>query len=196
MIRNIDTGIKIYSIRQGEPKGSGHAINLAKSFIGDEPFAVMYGDDLIYSPHDEPVLKQLIKIYEQTGGNVIGGMEVPDELLHKYGICKLEDDRIVDIVEKPSIEEAPSNFAGTGRYIVNSNIFDILDNLPVGKGGEYQFTDAMKELMKTEPFYACRYKGTYYDIGNQLGYIKATLRYALDREDLKDELKDYLKQLS
>ena len=194
IVKNISKMCKIYYIRQGEPLGSGHAIKLAKSFIGDEPFAVLYGDDIIKS--DMPALKQLIEVYEKYDANVIGIQEVDKNLVYKYGIIEFEtENKIKSIIEKPSIEEAPSNFAGLGRYIVKPEIFDELDKLDKGKGNEYQFTDGMLNLMKKQDFYACKFKGTYYDIGNQLGYLKANIAFALDRDDLKDELKQYLKNI-
>lgn len=194
IVKNISKMCKIYYIRQGEPLGSGHAIKLAKSFIGDEPFAVLYGDDIIKS--DMPALKQLIEVYEKYDANVIGIQEVDKNLVYKYGIIEFEtENKIKSIIEKPSIEEAPSNFAGLGRYIVKPEIFDELDKLDKGKGNEYQFTDAMLNLMNSQDFYACKFKGTYYDIGNQLGYLKANIAFALDRDDLKDELKHYLKSI-
>lgn len=194
MIENISSLAKFYYIRQGEPNGSGHAISLAKSFVGDEPFAVMYGDDLIKS--DVPVLKQLIDIYEEKDCNVIGVQEVDKSLVNKYGIIKYADEngKIIGLVEKPSVEDAPSNHAGLGRYIVKPEIFDELDNLEIIEGEEQKFTDAMESLMKKQDFYACMFKGQYFDIGSQFGYIKANIEYALDREDIKDDLIEYLNQ--
>ncbi len=192
MIENISSLAKFYYIRQGEPNGSGHAINLARFFVGDEPFAVMYGDDLMKS--DVPVLKQLIDIYEQRDCNVIGVQEVDPRIVYKYGIIEYDnvEGKIKDIIEKPSIQEAPSNHAGLGRYIVKPEIFDELENLNRGAGNEYQFTDGMRALMKKQDFYACKFEGKYFDIGNQFGYIKANIEYALDRTDIKDDLQDYL----
>ena len=194
IVKNISKMCKIFYTRQGEPLGSGHAIKLAKSFVGNEPFAVLYGDDLMKS--EIPVLKQLIDVYEKYDANVIGVQEVDRNLVYKYGIIDFENgDKIKSIVEKPSIEEAPSNFAGLGRYIVKPEIFDELDKLDKGKGNEYQFTDGMLSLMKKQDFYACKFKGTYYDIGNQLGYLKANIAYALDRDDLKESLLKFLKEI-
>ena len=195
IVKNISKMCKIYYTRQGEPLGSGHAIKLAKSFIGNEPFAVLYGDDLMKS--ETPVLKQLIEVYEKYDANVIGVQEVDRNLVYKYGIIEFENgDKIKSIIEKPSVEEAPSNFAGLGRYIVKPEIFDELDKLDKGKGNEYQFTDGMLALMKRQDFYACKFEGTYYDIGNQLGYLKANIAFALDRDDLKDDLKAFLKEIN
>lgn len=189
--------INIYFIRQGEPQGSGHAIKLAKTFVGNDSFAVLYGDDLMKST--TPALKQLIDVHEKTGANVIGCLEVAKELAPKYGMIEFqnkETNQIKTIIEKPAVEDAPSNYAGLGRYIVSANVFPILENLSKGVGNEYQFTDAMKELMKEEDFYACRLDATYYDTGSKLGYLKANIDYALDRDEFKESLKDYLKDLS
>lgn len=194
MIENVSSLAKFYYMRQGEPMGSGHAINLARSFVGDEPFAVMYGDDLMKS--EVPVLKQLIAIYEEKDCNVIGVQEVDPSIVYKYGIIEYanEEGKIKDIIEKPSVEEAPSNHAGLGRYIVKPEIFDELENLKRGAGNEYQFTDGMKALMKKQEFYACKFNGKYFDIGNQFGYIKANIEFALDRDDIKDDLSNYLEK--
>lgn len=193
LIENISNLAKFTFIRQGEPNGSGHAIRLAKSFVGDEPFAVMYGDDIIKS--DVPVLKQLIDIYEEKDCNVIGVQEVDHNIVYKYGIVEYADEetgKIKRLVEKPSIDEAPSNDAGLGRYIVKPEIFDELDHLERGAGNEYQFSDAMLALMQKQDFYACKFDGKYFDIGNQLGYLKANVDFALDRDDVKDEFYKYL----
>ena len=186
-------------IRQGEPLGSGHAIKLAKNFVGDEPFAVMYGDDVMMYDKENPVLGQLIDIYEKRDCNVIGVQEVDPSLAYKYGIIDYEDidtGKIKTIIEKPKNEEAPSNHAGLGRYIVKPEIFDELENLSKGAGGEYQFTDAMKALMEKQDFYACKFNGKYFDIGSQMGYLKANVEFALNREDLKEETKAYIKKLN
>ena len=183
-------------IRQGEPLGSGHAIKLAKSFVGDEPFAVMYGDDVMM--YDNPVLGQLIELYEQKDCNVIGVQEIDPELAYKYGIIDYDDKgtgKIKTIIEKPKNEDAPSNHAGLGRYIVKPEIFDELETLSKGAGGEYQFTDAMKALMNKQDFYACKFDGKYFDIGSQQGYLKANVEFALQREDLKKDIKKYIKEL-
>ncbi len=188
--------VNIYFIRQGEPKGSGHAIKLAKSFIGDDSFAVLYGDDIMKSKI--PALKQLIDVHEKTNANVIGSLEVDKEIVSRYGIIKFKDNNtneIDTIVEKPTKEEAPSNYAGLGRYIVSSKIFDILENLSKGVGNEYQFTDAMKLLMEKEKFYACKLNAKYYDTGNKLEYLKANIDFSLDREELSKDLKEYINNI-
>ena len=195
ILASIKGNVNIYFIRQGEPLGSGHAIKLAKTFIGNDPFAVLYGDDIMKSK--VPALKQLVDIYEKYDCNVIGCMEVDKDLVSRYGIISFDDEstnKIKTIIEKPKKEEAPSNIAGLGRYIVKPEIFNILEKLSTGVGGEYQFTDAMKELMKEKDFYACIMDDTYYDTGSKLGYLKATIDYALERDDLKESLKEFLKE--
>ncbi|MEE3343850.1 MAG: UTP--glucose-1-phosphate uridylyltransferase [Bacilli bacterium] len=191
--------INIYFIRQGEPQGSGHAIKLAKTFVGNDSFAVLYGDDIMKAKGKTPALKQLIKIHEKTDSNVIGCLEVPIELAPKYGMIEFKNKKtneIKTIIEKPKVEDAPSNYAGLGRYIVSSNIFPILENLSKGVGNEYQFTDAMKELMNKEKFYACNLDATYYDTGSKIGYLKANIDYAREREDLKERLEEYLDSIT
>lgn len=186
--------VNIYFIRQGEPKGSGHAIKLAKTFVGDDYFAVLYGDDIMKS--NTPAIKQLIDIHEQTNANVIGCLEVEESEYSKYGMIDFKDiktNQIKCIVEKPNPNDSPSNCAGLGRYIVSAKVFDELESLKAGKGNEYQFTDAMSNLMASEEFYACKLDATYYDTGSKIGYLKANLDFALDREELSQELKDYLK---
>ena len=195
IVKSISKLCKIYYIRQGEPLGSGHAIKLAKSFINNEPFAVLYGDDLMQ--YETPVLKQLIELYEEKDCNVIGCQEVDKSLVYKYGIIEFDNNnRIKSIIEKPNINEAPSNIAGLGRYIVKPEIFDELENLKPSVNGEYQFTDAMLSLMKKQDFYACLYKGKYFDIGNQIGYLKANIEFGLQRTDIKEELIKYLKNIT
>lgn len=183
--------------RQGKPLGSGHAIKLAKDFVGNEPFAVMYGDDLMQ--YEVPVLKQLIDLHEKTNANIIGIQEVAKEDVSKYGIIEYsnkENRKIKTLIEKPSIEDAPSTSAGVGRYIFNPTIFDELDKISVCKDGEYKLTDAMLNLMQYEDFYGCEFDGKYFDIGNQLGYLKANIEFALIREDLKENMKKYLKDIN
>lgn len=195
LLKTKPDNVNIYFIRQGEPKGSGHAIKLAQTFVGDDYFAVLYGDDIMKSS-TQPALQQLINIHEKTNNNVIGCLEIDKKLSPKYGMIKFKEEKnnkIECIIEKPQPEDAPSNYAGLGRYIVNSTIFQELATLKEGKGNEYQFTDAMTELMKKEDFYACILNATYYDTGSKIGYLKANLDYALEREDLSKELLEYLK---
>lgn len=173
----------VYFVRQKEPLGNGHAVNLAREFVGNESFAVLYGDDLMKSK--VPVLKQLIDIHEETGGNVIACQEVEWDRVSSYGVLKFKDPETLEIeslVEKPEREKAPSNCVITGRYVLNPEIFDMLDIIkPDAKSGEYYLTDAMLELMKTQKFNACKYEGIYYDTGSKLGFLKANVDFALDR---------------
>lgn len=194
IVKSISNLVNIFYIRQGEPLGSGHAISLAKAFVNDEPFAVLWGDDVMDS--EVPVLKQLIDVYEKHDCNVIGVQKVDPHLVSKYGMVEFEQgDKIKTIVEKPNIGEEPSLYAGLGRYIVKPEIFEELAHLSKGKGNEYQFTDAMMGLMKKQPFYACKFKGNYYDIGSQIGYLKANIAFGLKRDDIKEDLKEYLKEV-
>lgn len=193
LLKTKPANVNIYFIRQGEPKGSGHAINLASTFVGNDDFAVLYGDDLMDS--SKPALKQLIELHEKTSSNIIGALKIPSHLSNKYGMIEFKNEQtkeIKTIIEKPPLEKSPSNYAGLGRYVVSSKIFPILESLSLGVGGEYQFTDAMKKLMEQEKFYACLLDATYYDTGSKIGYLKANIDYAMKNEELKEELKNYL----
>jgi len=195
-IDNIIDNIEISYTIQDKPLGSGHAINLARDFIGNEPFAILYADNIFDSKI--PVLKQLIEVYEKYNCNVIGVQEVPNNLVNKYGILKFKDNNsseIDSIIEKPDFKNTPSNMASLGRYIVKPEIFDELDNIKMANNGEYLFTDALLELMNKQAFHACKLDGKYYDIGNQMGYLKANIDYALKRDELVDDLKDFIKNL-
>lgn len=195
-IDEISKMAKFYFIRQGEPLGSGHAIRLAKSFVGDEPFAIMYGDDLMYSKNI-PVLKQLVEVYEETGACVIGCKEVDMDLVSRYGVMSLNEDGTINtIIEKPKKEDAPSNLVGLGRYIITSEVFDYIDALPRIEGKEIQFTDAMMNMMKDYKYLPCQFVGKYYDTGSKDGYLKANIEYALRRDDLKDSVKDIINDLN
>lgn len=190
--------INIHYIRQRYMRGLGDAILCARTFMGNEPFAVLLGDDVVYNPK-RPALKQLIDVYEATGGSVLGCQNVPQDKVSAYGIVAGEKTdnarmlRVTDMVEKPSREEAPSTMAVLGRYIIKPTIFDILKNTKPGKGGEVQLTDALKELAKTDAVYAYDFEGKRYDVGDKLGFLKATVEFALRREDLGAEFKEYLK---
>ncbi|MBZ2175371.1 UTP--glucose-1-phosphate uridylyltransferase GalU [Schnuerera sp. xch1] len=195
VVRNISDMVNIHYIRQKEPLGLGHAIHCAKSFIGDEPFAVLLGDDVVYA--DKPCLKQMIQAYDEYKTTILGVQEVPKEDTNKYGIVdgRFIEDRVYKVkglVEKPDIEEAPSNVAILGRYIINPAIFKILENTKPGKGGEIQLTDALKELAKKEAMYAYSFEGRRYDVGNKQGFLEATVEYALRREDLREGFLKYL----
>ncbi|WP_099190122.1 UTP--glucose-1-phosphate uridylyltransferase GalU [Tepidibacter mesophilus] len=195
IVKNISNMINIHYIRQKEPRGLGHAIYCAKHFIGNEPFAVMLGDDIVDAKN--PCLKQLIDAYSEYRTTVLGVQKVPDGDVNKYGIVegKHIEDRIYkvkDLIEKPESDKAPSNIAILGRYIITPRIFEILENLPAGKGGEIQLTDGLKELVKTEAMYAYNFEGKRYDVGDKLGFLQATVDYALKRENLREEFLSYL----
>jgi UTP--glucose-1-phosphate uridylyltransferase len=188
----------IHYIRQKEPKGLGHAISCAKAFVGNEPFAVMLGDDIVDS--EVPCLKQLIDAFEEKQASILGVQEVKRENVNKYGIVKgaqISDRvyKVEDLVEKPKVEEAPSNVAILGRYIITPEIFNILENTQPGKGGEIQLTDALKTLISKEEMYAYVFEGRRHDVGDKLGFLQATVEYALKRDDLKDEFKEYLQSI-
>lgn len=197
LVQEISDMVNIHYIRQKEPKGLGHAIHCAKSFVGNEPFAVLLGDDIVYNP-DYPCLKQMIDCYEQYGTTVLGVQEVEKENVSKYGIVdgsQLRDRiyEVKDLVEKPSMEEAPSNIAIMGRYVINSRIFDILEKTKPGKGGEIQLTDGLKTLANEEKMHAYIFEGKRYDVGNRLGFLEANIEYALRIDGLGDRLRAYLK---
>ena len=199
LVRNISSLANIHYIRQKEPKGLGHAIYCAKSFINNEPFAVLLGDDIVDSK-TKPCLQQLIDIYNEYGTSIIGVQEVPKADVSKYGIVsgKMVDERLYkvnNLVEKPSIEDAPSNIAILGRYIIEPEIFEILEHTKPGAGGEIQLTDALKELSTKQDIYAYIFEGRRHDIGNKLGFLQATVEFALKREDLKDEFISFLKNI-
>ena len=192
--------INIHYIRQRYMRGLGDAILCARAFMGDEPFAVLLGDDVVYNP-DKPALAQLIDIYEATGGSVLGCQNVPEDKVSAYGIVagKETDNsrlmRVSDMVEKPAREEAPSRMAVLGRYIIKPQIFDILTQTKPGKGGEIQLTDALKELARQDAVYAYDFIGQRYDVGDKLGFLKATVEFALRREDLGADFKAYLQEI-
>ena len=193
--------INIYYIRQRYMRGLGDAILCAKAFMGDDPFAILLGDDVVYHPQ-RPALRQLIDIYEQTGGaSVLGCQIVPDEKVSSYGIVSgdMTDNerlmRVNDMVEKPSIEDAPSRMAVLGRYIVTPTIFPLLEQTKPGKGGEIQLTDALRVLASQEPVFAYNFEGERYDLGDKLGFLRATVEFALRRDDLGDPFRDYLREL-
>ena len=198
MVRHISDMINIQYIRQKEPRGLGHAILCAKSFIGDEPFAVILGDDIVDSK--TPCLKQLIDIYYEYNTTIIGVQKIDKNDVNKYGIIqgKYIDENIhliKDLVEKPDIETAPSNIAILGRYILKPDIFRILENQKPGKNNEIQLTDALKTLCESQAMYAFEFEGKRYDVGEKFGFLQATVEFALKNTELKDEFLDYLKEL-
>ncbi|BEP30058.1 UTP--glucose-1-phosphate uridylyltransferase GalU [Helicovermis profundi] len=196
---DISNMANIHFVRQKEAKGLGHAVLCAKAFVGDEPFAVLLGDDIV--DNDYPCLKQLMDVYEKYESSVIGVQTVNRDQVDKYGIIDAEkiDERtykVKDMVEKPDIESAPSNVAVLGRYVLDSEIFNILEKVEPGKGGEIQLTDGIRELMKSKDVYAYDFLGTRYDTGDKLGFIKATIELGLKHEEIKDNLKEYLSLLA
>lgn len=195
---DISSMANIHFIRQKEAKGLGHAVLCAKAFVGDEPFAVLLGDDIVDS--EIPCLKQLIDVHNEFGGSVLGVQSVEKDQVSKYGIidAKMIKDRtyrVKTMVEKPAVDEAPSNIAVLGRYVITPEIFDILEKTKPGKGGEIQLTDALKTLAKQEIMYAYDFDGVRYDTGDKLGYLKATVEFALKHDEVKDGFKDYLKEM-
>jgi len=194
--------INVHYIRQRYMRGLGDAILCAKAFMGDEPFAVLLGDDVVYHP-EKPALQQLIDIYNETGGSVLGCQQVPEDKVSSYGIVSgepaLGNDRLLrvnDMVEKPDVQDAPSRFAVLGRYIIKPEIFSILANTQPGKGGEIQLTDALKVLAKNDAVYAYDFEGQRYDLGDKLGFLKATVEFALRRDDLGAPFRAYLKEIA
>ncbi|MBS6007245.1 MAG: UTP--glucose-1-phosphate uridylyltransferase GalU [Clostridium baratii] len=199
LVRDISDMVDIHYIRQKEPKGLGHAIHCAKTFVGDEPFAILLGDDIVYND-EKPCLKQLIDCYDEYKTSILGVQTVPEENVCKYGIVdgiEVEDRvcKVKGLVEKPKVEESPSNVAILGRYIVTPKIFEILERTKPGKGNEIQLTDALLELINEEAMYAYNFEGRRYDVGDKQGFLEATVEYALRREDLKEGFMEYLKEL-
>lgn len=190
------TNVNLFFVRQSYPMGLGHAILQAKAFVGNEPFVVMLGDDIMQAK--EPLTKQLIDVYEKTHASNIAVMEVPHEETSKYGIIAPErelEDGIYNVeyfVEKPKPEDAPSDLAIIGRYLLTPEIFDILENQAPGAGGEIQLTDAIDTLNKTQRVFAKRFDGKRYDIGNKLGFLEMSIEYGLKHPEIKEGLRDYL----
>ena len=194
------TDVNVHYVRQKYMRGLGDAILCARSFVGNEPFAVLLGDDVVYHP-ERSALGQLIDVYEARGGSVLGCQVVADGQVSSYGIVAgetLENPRLMrvfDMVEKPALEEAPSRMAVLGRYIISPEIFAILCETKPGKGGEIQLTDALKVLAQTEEVYAYDFEGKRYDLGDKLGFLQATVEFALRRADLGADFRSYLKRL-
>ncbi|MDD6266181.1 MAG: UTP--glucose-1-phosphate uridylyltransferase [Clostridia bacterium] len=198
-MRELTSKANIYFIRQKEPKGLGHAISCAKAFTGDDPFCVLYGDDVIAS--EVPVCRQLICAYDKYGLGVAGVNRVTDEQIVKY--CSLKVDpienneyKVSDMIEKPKIEQKFSNFSILGRVLLTSDIYDILDRTEPGAGNEIQLTDAMRELCRTKGMTAVEFEGTRYDMGSKLGFLYANVEYALRHPELSEPFKAYLRELT
>jgi UTP--glucose-1-phosphate uridylyltransferase len=197
LLREINTfgHLDFAFIRQGVALGLGHAIYCARHFVGDEPFAVILSDDLI--PPDEHLLKDMIKLHEELDGPVVALMKVPREATKLYGVIAGTEERkgvyrVTDLVEKPEPADAPSELAVIGRYILTPDIFDVLKNLPPGRGGEIQLTDAIKVLSEKRPVYGFVFEGRRYDAGSKLGFLEATVDFALAEKDLSDGFKRYI----
>lgn len=198
MVRKISEIANIHYIRQKEPRGLGHAILTAKHFIGDEPFAVLLGDDIVVS--QQPCLGQMLDIYNEYKTTVLGVQTVPHEVVNKYGIvdCKHVDNRVYkvkNLVEKPPVDKAPSDIAILGRYIITSSIFEYLETQDAGAGGEIQLTDALMRMAQDEAMYAYDFKGHRYDVGTKAGFIQANIEFALRNEETKAEMTEYLEAL-
>lgn len=196
MVQDISNMVNIHYIRQKEPKGLGHAVHCAKSFIGNEPFAVLLGDDIVDAK--TPCLRQMINAYDEYKTSILGVQEVDKENVNKYGILDVKyiESRVYkvkDLIEKPDVEEAPSNIAILGRYIITPEIFNILENQEPGKGGEIQLTDALQTLAIKESIYAYNFEGRRYDVGDKLGFLEATVDFALKRPELRDDFWGFLR---
>ncbi|WP_455684619.1 UTP--glucose-1-phosphate uridylyltransferase GalU [Thomasclavelia sp.] len=204
MIQDIADMANIYYIRQKEPKGLGHAVLCAKSFIGDEPFAVLLGDDVVVNDA-KPALKQLIDAYMYKEASVVGVQTVEHKDVSKYGIvspskshqreCNGRLVKLNDMVEKPNVNDAPSDMAVLGRYVLTPKIFELLENQEKGAGGEIQLTDAIKRLLDIQAVYAYDFEGVRYDVGDKFGFVKATIDFALSRDDLKDKVQKYIESI-
>ena len=203
MIHQIASLANIAYVRQKEPKGLGHAILCAKTFVGDEPFAILLGDDLVV-PEGKPALLQLIDAYNDKHTPILGVQKVPHADTKKYGVVAPSKEvdpskrlfKVVDMIEKPNPEDAPSDYAVLGRYVLTPDIFDILEKTEPGVNGEIQLTDALRKLMEKQSIYACDFSGTRYDIGDKFVFVKATIDFSLKRPDLGPKVRDYIRELA
>ena len=200
-IRKISNLINFAYVRQGEPLGLGHAVLVTREYVGDEPFAVILGDDVIDA--EPPAMKQLMDVFEQVGGPVLAVERVPQEDISNYGVINIDERaqlgpgvyQVRDLVEKPRREEAPSNLAIIGRYVLTPDIFPALAKTKSDRTGEIQLTNGLRELLKSRPIYACEVRGVRHDTGNKLGFLKAVVYFALKRPDLADRFATYLAAL-
>lgn len=195
MVKSISEIANIHFIRQKQPLGLGHAVLTASHFIGDEPFAVLLGDDVVVAK--KPVLQQMVEVFNEYKTSIVGVQEVSPDVVNKYGIvdCKHVDNsvyKVRDLVEKPAKEDAPSNIAILGRYILTPSIFSYLENQTAGAGGEIQLTDSLKRLANDEAMYAYIFKGHRYDVGSKIGFLQANIEFALRNPEISDDLKNYL----
>lgn len=199
VVENISNLVDIHYVRQKEPLGLGHAVLCAKKFIGNEPFAVLLGDDIVDS--EVPALKQMIDQYTKVQSSILGCNEVPRSEVYKYGIVNYSENngdlfKVKSLVEKPAVEEAPSTQAIVGRYILTPAIFDMLEDVQPDKKGEIQLTDAIDSLLDKESIHSYIIQGNRYDVGDKFGFLQASIDFALKRPDLKDKLSAYLKELN
>ncbi|MBE3557381.1 MAG: UTP--glucose-1-phosphate uridylyltransferase GalU [Firmicutes bacterium] len=199
LIQEISEMVDVQYVRQKVPHGLGDAIYCARNFVGDEPFAVLLGDDIVYNPQ-RPALRQLLDAYERSGRSVIGVQEVPRTQVSRYGIVAAGQAEgrlytVRDLVEKPSPEEAPSQLAIMGRYVLTPHLFDVLERTTPDAGGEIQLTDALRLLAEDEMLYAYYFEGRRYDIGDKLGYLQATVEFALRHPELSAPFAQYLQEL-
>ncbi|MCJ7662709.1 MAG: UTP--glucose-1-phosphate uridylyltransferase GalU [Desulfobacterales bacterium] len=198
MVKELSQMVSMVAVLQKEPKGLGHAVLCAREAVGEEPFAVLLGDDLVDA--EPPCLAQMVGVSHQKGGGVIALLRVPESETHLYGIIRGEqiDERIyriTELVEKPTPDQAPSNLAIIGRYILPPEIFPILENTPPGKGGEIQLTDALQTLARTMPLYGYEFVGDRYDAGDKFGYLQANIAFAMKRPEMAERLKEFLNKV-
>ncbi|HYO82474.1 MAG TPA: UTP--glucose-1-phosphate uridylyltransferase GalU [Bryobacteraceae bacterium] len=203
-VRAISEMMDVSYVRQKEALGLGHAVLRAKELVGNEPFAVVLSDDVIHA--EIPCIRQLLEIHQHFGASVLALMEVPRENISAYGVVEAEPVehegaknrlfRIRSMVEKPKAEEAPSNLAIIGRYVLTPEIFTSIEKIPPGSGGELQLTDGLRDLLRDQPVYGLKFEGTRYDAGDKLGFLKATVEFALRRHDLGEDFRKYLHTIS
>jgi UTP--glucose-1-phosphate uridylyltransferase len=200
-VRKISNMINFAYVRQGEPLGLGHAVLVTRTLVGDEPFAVILGDDVIDA--SPPAIKQMVDVFERVQGPVLAVERMPKDQISSYGVIAPDTSahlgdgvyRVKDLVEKPPRDEAPSDLAIIGRYILTPDIFPVLAATKSDRTGEIQLTNGLRELLKTRPIYACEIRGVRHDTGNKLGFLKAVVYFALRRPDLADQFREYLKSM-
>jgi UTP--glucose-1-phosphate uridylyltransferase len=199
-VRAVSNMVTVSYVRQGEALGLGHAVLTARELVGDEPFAVMLGDDIIDNP--VPCMKQMLGVFEEHGGPVVAVQRVPRAEISAYGVIaghpEPGDDRVYridDLVEKPRVEDAPSDLAIIGRYILTPDVFEALEKTPRDKGGEIQLTNGLRDLRARRELFGCRFEGVRHDAGNKLGFLRATVEFALQRPDLGGPFREYLRSL-
>lgn len=201
MVEAITDMVNIVSVRQKNPKGLGHAILCARDFVGDEPFVVLLGDDIVVNPNGPHATRQLLDVYDETGCSVVGVQPVAKENISKYGIIdpadKLDETlyRVSTFVEKPPVDKAPSNMAILGRYVLTPDIFEKLETQAAGKGNEIQLTDAIDRLAKDRPVYAKQFEGCRYDVGDRKGFLQAQVEFALNRPDTRQAMEEIIESL-